>query len=374
VAVKQPSVAQAVQILNSGGDTSKFNAATWSALKRIESTNQATAAGIPVISGNPMMSGSAIVAAIQKAQGAGGTGGAGSGGGGGTTQPVTPAYDRAPARNLLMQIFQQYGMEDLASVIDSFIVESGANDAYSLTERVRGSNQYKDRFKGLLDLRAKGITDVGNEGEYLRLESDYRKIFRDAGLGSFIGTSGSREERNAIADLVGKYSLSVNEVGNRIQDAQRVIADTPQEVKDSLQRYYNVDPATLVSYVLDPTRTTDQVNRLANAAIIGGYGTRAGLNIDLGAATGAADLAQGQDISLEALQTDLASARELRDTTKRLAEIEGQDLTDTEAFQAQLRTSAETEQKVKKLQSSERGRFSGTSGFAKGALSRPAVF
>lgn len=292
----------------------------------------------------------------------------------GVAAEAAPSYDRSPARNLLMAIFQQYGMEDLAGSVDSFIVDNGANDAYSLAERVRASNQYKDRFKGLIDLRAKGVTDVANEGDYLRLESDYRKIFRDAGLSNFIGTSGSKEERNAIADLVGKYSLSVNEVGNRIQDAQRVIADTPQEVKDSLQRYYNVDPGTLVSYVLDPTRTVDQVNRLANAAIIGGYGTRAGLNIDLAAATTAADLAQNQDVSIETLQTDLAAAREIRDTTKRLAEIEGKDLTDTEAFQAQLKTSADTEQKIKKLQSSERGRFGGSSGFAKGALSRPNVF
>lgn len=289
-------------------------------------------------------------------------------------QPATPSYDRSPARNLLMQIFQQYGMEDLASAIDSFIVDNGANDAYSLTERVRASNQYKDRFKGLIDLRAKGVTDVANEGDYLRLEADYRRTFRDAGLSNFIGTSGSTAERNAIADLVSKYSVSVEEVGNRIQDAQRVIADTPQEVKDSLQRYYNVDPTTLVSYVLDPAKTTNQVNRIANAAIIGGYGTRAGLNIDLAAAGGAADLAQNQDVSVERLQTDLSAARELRDATKRLAEIEKTDLTDTEAFQAQLQTDTGAEQKVKKLQSSERGRFGGSSGFAKGALSRPNVF
>lgn len=293
---------------------------------------------------------------------------------GGTTKPVTTAYDRAPAREALLALFRQYGMEDLASSVDSFIVDNGANDTYTLAERVRGSDQYKNRFKGLIALRNKGVLDVADEGQYLRLESDYRQKFRESGLQSFLGTAGTQTERDAIADLVGKYSLSVNEVGDRIADAQRVIADTPQEVRDSLQRYYNVDPSTLVSYVLDPVRNAQQVNRLANAAIIGGYGTRAGLNIDLAAATTAADLAQNQDVSIEALQTDLAAAREIRDTTKRLAQIEGQDLTDTEAFQAQLKTSAETEQKIKKLQSSERGRFGGSSGFAKGALSRPNVF
>jgi hypothetical protein len=296
---------------------------------------------------------------------------------GGTNAPAQAApvmYDRAPAREALMALFRQYGMEDLASSVDSFIVDNGANDTYTLAERVRSSDQYKNRFKGLLALRNKGITDVADEGQYLRLEADYRQKFRESGLQSFLGTAGTQTERDAIADLVGKYSLSVNEVGDRIADAQRVIADTPQEVRDSLQRYYNVDPNTLVSYVLDPVRNAQQVNRLANAAIVGGYGTRAGLDISLEAAGGFSDLFNNQDLNLDALQTDLSAARTIRDETKRLAEIEGKDLTDTEAFQAQLKTSAEAEQKVKKLQSSERGRFGGSSGFAKGALSRPNVF
>jgi len=295
-------------------------------------------------------------------------------GGGGAAKPVTPAYDRSPAREALLALFRQYGMEDLASSVDSFIVDNGANDSYTLAERVRGSDQYKNRFKGLIALRNRGVLDVADEGQYLRLEADYRQKFRESGLQSFLGNAGTQTERDAIADLVGKYSISVNEVGDRIADAQRVIADTPQEVRDSLQRYYNVDPATLVSYVLDPARNAQQVNRLANAAIVGGYGTRAGLDISLEGAGGMSDLFNGQDLNLDALQTDLSAARTIRDETKRLAQIEGQDLTDTEAFQAQLKTSTDAEQKVKRLQSSERGRFGGSSGFAKGALSRPTVF
>jgi hypothetical protein len=297
---------------------------------------------------------------------------AGSGGGGGAAAPAM--YDRSPAREMLMSIFRDYGMEDLASAVDSFIVDNGANDTYTLAERVRSSNQYKDRFKGLIALRARGVTDIQNEGEYLRTESAYREKFREAGLQSFLGTSGSQAERNAIADLVGKYSVSVNEVGDRIADAQRVIADTPQEVRDSLQRYYNVDPTTLVSYVLDPARNAQQINRLANAAVIGGYGQRAGLDITAQGAAGYADLLGAADISTEQLQTDVAAARTLRDEAKRLAQIEQTDLTDTEAFQAQLKTDATATEKITGLRSRERARFGGSSGIGKGALTRPNTF
>lgn len=288
--------------------------------------------------------------------------------------PVAPQYDRAPAREILMYLFRQYGMEDLASSVDSYIVDNGSNDMFTLAERVRSSDPYKNRFKGLIALRNKGVTDIANEGDYLRTESEYRQKFREAGLQSFLGESGSQAERDAIADLVGKYSVSVAEVGDRIADAQRVIADTPQEVRDSLQRYYNVDPSTLVSYVLDPTRTSQQINRLANAAIIGGYGQRAGLDITAQGATSYADLLGAADISTEQLQTDIAGARAIRDEAKRLAEIEQKDLTDTEAFQAQLKTDAAATEKITGLRSRERARFGGSSGIGKGALSRPNTF
>ncbi len=281
--------------------------------------------------------------------------------------------NREDAKSFLNSMLAQYGLGSLAGEVDRLVNEWGTQTGV-IAEKIKTTEPYKVRFKGLTAMQAKGITDIANEADYIRLESNYRQAFREAGLQSFLGAAGAQSEIDSIARLAGDFSVSVNEVRDRITDAQRVIADTPQEVRDSLQRYYNVDPATLVSYVLDPTKTSSQVNRLANTAIIGGYGRRAGLDVSLEGAGGMSDLAQGNDLNLDLLQTDLAAARTIRDETKRLAQIEGQDLTDTEAFQAQLKTSAEAEQKVKRLQSSERGRFGGSSGFAKGALSRPTVF
>ena len=281
--------------------------------------------------------------------------------------------DREDAKSFLNSMLAQYGLGSLTGEVDRLVNEWGTQTGV-IAEKIKTTEPYKVRFKGLTAMQARGITDINNEADYIRLESNYRQAFREAGLQSFLGDAGAQAEIDSIARLAGDFSVSVNEVRDRITDAQRVIADTPQEVRDSLQRYYNVDPATLVSYVLDPTKTSSQVNRLANAAIIGGYGTRAGLDISLEGASGMSDLAQGNDLNLDVLQTDLAAARTIRDETKRLAQIEGQDLTDTEAFQAQLKTSTDAEQKVKRLQSSERGRFGGSSGFAKGALSRPTVF
>jgi len=275
--------------------------------------------------------------------------------------------ERTSARGYLNTLLSEYNMQSLAGQIESLIQQSTNQDF--LAEKVRETAEYKTRFKGLIDLQARGITDVRNEGEYLDLETNYRRVFREAGLVNYLGVSGSQGEYNSIADLVGKFSLSVNEVQDRVQDAQRVVRDTPQEVRDSLQRFYNVDPATLVEYALDPTRTQNKINQLANTAIVGGYASRAGLNLDVAGAESIAGLSGSSDINVERFTVDAAAGRAVRDSTKRLAEIEKSTLSDTESLTASMGVDTEAKKKVTTLQSRERARFGGTSAIGSTTLS-----
>lgn len=293
-----------------------------------------------------------------------------SGGNNSTNTPAKAAYDRGPARNILAGILAQMGLDGLITDVDQFIVDNGANDAFSLGERIRANAVYKDRFSGLVNLRSKGITDVANEADYLRLEKEYRQVFRDAGIQSYLGEGGSKPERDAIAKLVGDYVVSVAEVKARVQDAQRVVAETAPEVRDALQRYYNIAPADLVAYTLDPTRTKDRINNIANSAIIGGYAQRAGLNADLNTAEQISGLSQGNDVSLQNLTTQMTTARGVRDATARLANIESTDLTDSEILGSEFSIDPESQRKIKSLQSRERARFSGSSGMGRDSLMR----
>ena len=274
---------------------------------------------------------------------------------------------KTSARGFLKTLLTQYNMQSLAGQIEGFINQSTNEDF--LAEKLRETAEYKSRFKGLIDLRGRGVTDVRNEKEYLELETNYRRVFREAGLVNYLGVSGSQGEYNSIADLVGKFSLSVNEVQDRVLDAQRVVADTPQEVRDSLQRFYNVDPATLVEYALDPTRTQNKINQLANTAIVGGYASRAGLNLDVGGAESIASLSGSSDINVERFTVDAAAGRAIRDSTKRLANIEKSTLSDTESLTASMGVDAEAKKKVTTLQSRERARFGGTSAIGSTTLS-----
>jgi len=279
------------------------------------------------------------------------------------------ARERAAASSFLTDILRQYNMNSLAGRVDQLVREWGTSTEV-IAEKLRQTNEYKDRFKGLLALQQRGVTDVRNESQYLTLESNYRRVFREAGIQSYIGEAGSTEEQDSIADLVGKFSLSVEEVQSRVQDAQRVVTEADPEVRDALQRYYNVSSSDLVAYTLDPERTMNRINRIANAAIVGGYAGSRGLDIDLATAESVAGLAQEGDINTAQLSTDLTQSRIVRDATKRLADIEDTDLTDSEILQSELNLAPAAQRKVKALQSRERARFSGQSAIDTTSLMR----
>ena len=281
---------------------------------------------------------------------------------------------REGASSFLRGILDQYGLGSLSGQVESLINQWGTN-VNVIAERLRQTEPYKQRFKGMLTLQQRGIPDIRNEAEYLNLETQYRQAFREAGLRDYLGTAGTQAEYDAIGKLVGDFSLSVNEVRDRITDAQRVVAETPQEVRDSLQRYYNVDPATLTAYVLDPQRTTGEIQRRANAAIVGGYAQRAGLDFGAGVAERVGQFLGGErDIMGTQIEPQLTDIAAVQRSTERLAKLEGGELTAEETALGQLGLEETAQRRVKGLQSRERARFGGTTGVTTATLARtPSV-
>jgi len=272
------------------------------------------------------------------------------------------------AKAYLEDLFSQYGgMQELVGQIDQLIRDYG-NVPEVLVGRIRETSTYKNRFKGLVSLRQQGVTDIRNEEEYLNLEREYRSIFREAGMANFLGADGTQTQFDAIAELVADYSVSANEVRQRVNDAARVVADTSPEVRDALESFYGITADVLTEYVLDPQRTMNKVNEIANATLIGGGAARQGLRIDRQAAESASSLAADGDVNMGQFQREFVAAAELRDTTARLASIEGSELTDSESFLASLNLDANAVSEVRGLRSRERARFSGSAGITSSSL------
>ena len=258
-------------------------------------------------------------------------------------------------------------MEGIIGDLDRLIQEWG-NNIDVILAKIPETETYQKRFKGLVDLRKKGVTDIRNEAEYLGLEREYRSVFREAGMRDFLGEDGTQAQFDAIAELVADYSVSVAEVRSRVNDAARVVADTSPETIDALREYYGIDVATLTEYVLDPVRTQDKINTLSNATLLGGGAARAGLDIDKGTAESVAALSGNQDTNVGQFQSEFTKAAVVRDATTRLAGIEDTSLTDSEVLQSQMDLDAGASKKVKGLQSRERARFSGSSGITSSSL------
>jgi hypothetical protein len=259
-------------------------------------------------------------------------------------------------------------MGSLAGNIEGLVNDWGTNTEV-IAEKLRQTDAYKTRFKGLTSLQQRGVADIRNEAEYLELETNYRQVFREAGISNFLGQSGTQTEYDAIAKLVGDFSLSVNEVRDRVSDAQRIVAQTPQEVRDSFQRFYNVDPATLTAYVLDPTRTASEINRKANAAMIGGLGMQRGLEFGAGVSERIGSFLGGEgDLTGTQAEPILGEIADVQRATGRLAQLEKSTLSAEETALAQLDLDTGAKEKVKGLQSRERARFGGTGAFSSTAL------
>lgn len=309
--------------------------------------------------------------------------GGGGGGGGGNTGPSAAeiAAEQAriareaekrrrdqEAKAYLEDLFSQFGgMQDLVAQIDQLIRDFG-NSPEVLVGKVRQTDSYKRRFRGLVELREQGITDIRNEDEYLRLETEYRSAFREAGMSDFLGEEGTQDQFDNIADLVANYKVSVAEVRSRVNDAARVVADTSPEITEALEEYYGIDAATLTEYVLDPVRTQDKVNQIANTALLGAAAQRSGLDIERDAMEQVAGLAGDEDVNTSQFTREFARASVSRDATRRLASIEDTNLTDSEVLLSEMDLDENSIQKVRGLRSRERARFGGSSGITSAAL------
>ena len=272
------------------------------------------------------------------------------------------------ARAILRTTFGGWGgMEGLIDQIDQLIVKYGNNTEVILS-KITDTDEYKTRFKGLVDLRAQGVTDIRNEAQYLDLERDYRSVFREAGMRDFLGPDGTQTQFDAIAELVADYSVSVNEVRARVTDAARVVQDTSPEVAAALEEYYGIDAATLTEYVLDPVRTQNKINQISNATLLGASAARATLDIDRATAESVAELSGNDDVNVGAFTSEFGKAAVIRDATGRLANIEGSELTDDEVVSAQLINDPYSTKKIRGLQSRERARFGGRSGITSSSL------
>ena len=78
--------------------------------------------------------------------------------------------ERQGARAFLRGLLETYGLGSLAGEVERLVGDT--TNELVIAQELRKTQQYRDRFKGLLGLQQRGIPDIRNEAEYLELESN----------------------------------------------------------------------------------------------------------------------------------------------------------------------------------------------------------
>ena len=262
----------------------------------------------------------------------------------------------------LKQIFRDNKLGELADLITQIAQDEGIEQNNIIIEKIRGTEVYKNRFKGNADRLAAGKT-VLSEGEYIQNELMYEqtmKAYQAGGLAT----------RENYARLIAN-DVSTNEVSSRFSNAytrvQKAVASNDKPLVDELRKLY--------------PGITD--NEIANSLVLGSEGsqylkdkldvvdiraaeTEAGIKSILGAERLAAE-----GVNRSQARIGLSNVATQKAGIEQASRMFGE--TSTEGLQQELEQEnllGQTSKRTKRLSSQARAQFSGQSGIRPGSLGK----
>lgn len=208
------------------------------------------------------------------------------------------------ARDLISRRLEAYGLGTLGNFVWKMISEENITSEYALVERIRETDQYKQRFPAMAMRRQAGMNAISEE-EYVSLEKGYRQVLKIAGMPANLF-----DTPEDFTDLIGG-DVSVTELNQRVQQGYQAVAQSNPQVINEMKRLYGIDDAGLAAYFLAPERATPVLLRQARAAQIAAEGTlQAGMEVTGAQAEQLAVAGISQEAARQGFQT-IAGAEEL---------------------------------------------------------------
>ena len=273
--------------------------------------------------------------------------------------------ERQTAESYLTDLLTQYGLEDLIGTVSGLIKEWGTNTNI-IVSRLRQTDAYKTRFKGN-EQRIKNGYSALSESEYLSSEDAIKSTMRKYGLTT------DYYSRDKLANLIGG-DVSATEVDGRIGQAKKVIDNADPNIKNSLVGLYGVGMSDMLGYVLAPETALEVVQRRVNAGFA--TGVARGQGIDLGSMDDTSLAEQIGDLTFgdeRTLRSQFDAIGGLARSTRRLSRIDQEEITDRDVVKGEFGIDSQAGQRVKKMQSRERARFSGQSATTSSTLSGGSI-
>jgi hypothetical protein len=269
--------------------------------------------------------------------------------------PAGPTEKQQSARAFIEDLLRGWGLESLGGWAWEQIL---AGNTEMLPTLIRGTEQYKQRFAGLEQRRARGL-NVMSEGEYLSLENSYRTIMRSYGI-----PRGAFDTQADLAEFIAG-DLSPQELNDRLRVYQDAAFQAPQEVRNQLANLYGINEGGLIAYYIDPDRALPVLQQQYMAAGAASAAVRAGFTqFDRGQSERLAQLGAGAT-SLKEFAT-LAQSRELF-TGLGASEVDQSAFSDYQAAEGTFGGNSTTAETIRKRAEQRVAAFSGGGGFARSA-------
>jgi hypothetical protein len=274
--------------------------------------------------------------------------------------------ERKSAFNILKMEFQQYGLGSLVDSISNLLTDGTPPAEFAL--RLRGTQEYKDRFKANEIRISKGLSAL-SPAEYVGLEDQYQNVMRNYDLPESYYTKDKTGRQAGFEQLLAS-DVSARELEDRVVTAKERVVNANPEVSKALKQFYpDITNGDILAYALDPKNALKSIQSKVTAAEIGGAAMQVGLGTSLTRAeelqkygVDKASAVEGYSVIGGGLQrgSELASIYGQDPYTQATAESEVFKLTGQDAARKQR-------QKVTGL---EKATFGGQSGVTSGALAR----
>lgn len=285
-----------------------------------------------------------------------------------TYQKQVAEAERKSAFSVLQDTFRQYGLDDLASEIQNYMLEGISSEEATL--RLRQSQPYKLRFKGNEGRIAKGLAAY-SPAEYLQAEETYRNLLAANGLGDLA-------VKENFATLIGG-AVSALEAQDRIQNVFNKIDNADPALKQQLNQYFraygvgdaNTQRAQVAKAILTGDTSAQSLERSLKKAQLRTGAAQYAVNIaevnieslqQQLEAQGVADVYAAGQTGFQTLSQTQAEAEKLAGIYKEPAPLTGE--LQQEAFFGLA------SQRRKKLQEQEKATFGGQAGTSTAALSK----
>jgi murein DD-endopeptidase MepM/ murein hydrolase activator NlpD len=282
--------------------------------------------------------------------------------------PTDAELARLDAFEQLKGLFETYNLGSLAGKITEYMkAGKGPNETVLLLKK---SDEYNLRFQGNTLRLAAGL-NVMSEDAYLQLEDSYAETLTRYGLRGMLSTDRTKNEA-MFAKYMGN-DLAAPEFKSRIELVTDRVMNADPATKETFKKFFpNITDADLVSYFLSPKDTLSKLQEKATTAEIGSAALSQDLTTSL---TSATDLAKFGVDRAAAIQ-GYAAIKEVLPTSQKLGSIydEAGIKYDQASGEAEfLKLNEDARLKRKRLESLERGSFSGSAGIAASALRKSST-